>query len=161
MKRCLLLTILFILFLSCEDNTPRLTIPYAPVNFTVDLNSYDYSLRESLSFKIFTETERRFDSDRFGYAGLLVVADVTGSTIYAYDLCCPYEDNRNIKVEPTGDGKAICYECKSVFDIMRGHSGLGFGTPVSGPSEEPLQSYLVYSSRPGVYEVVNSAVKNK
>ncbi|MDD2931948.1 MAG: hypothetical protein PHO39_09805, partial [Fermentimonas sp.] len=93
MKRCLLLTILFILFLSCEDNTPRLTIPYAPVNFTVDLNSYDYSLRESLSFKIFTETERRFDSDRFGYSGLLIVADVTGSTIYAYDLCCPYEDN--------------------------------------------------------------------
>lgn len=152
-------SIAFLFLLSCVDNTPRFTIPFAPVNFTIDLNAYDHSLREGMSYKIFTDP--RLSTDRLGYAGLLAVTDVTGSNVFVYDLCCPYEDNRNVRIIPRGDGKAECPGCNSVFVTIYGQSGLGFGTPEKGPSEEPLQSYQVYSSRPGVYEVVNSAGKNK
>ncbi|MDD4778007.1 MAG: hypothetical protein PHV53_06925 [Fermentimonas sp.] len=157
MKRYFLIAFLFLF--SCVDNSPRLTIPFAPVKFTIDLNAFDHSLREGLSYKIFTEP--RLSTDRLGYAGLLAVTDATGSNIYVYDLCCPYEDDRNIRITPRGDGKAECPGCNSVFITMYGQSGLGFGTPERGPSKEPLQSYHVYSSRPGVYEVINTYRGNK
>lgn len=153
MKRYLAVTIIFLFILSCLDDTPLLTIPFAPVNFTIDLGGQDYSLKVGMSYKIFTEP--RVDSDRLGYAGLLIVADVTGSTVFAYDLCCPYEDNRNIRVVPLGDGKVKCPVCNSVFITMFGYSGFGFGTPEKGPSKEPLQSYRVIQSNRGVYSIVN------
>lgn len=148
------LAISFLFLLSCADNTPPLSIPYAPVRFTIDVNAYDHTLREGMSYKTFTEP--RLSTDRLGYAGLLAVTDASGSNVYVYDLCCPYEDDRNIRIIPLRDGKAECPVCNSVFVTMYGNFGLGLGTPEKGPSKEPLQSYQVYSSRPGVYEVVNS-----
>ncbi len=153
MKRFLLIITLFIFIVTCEDDSPRMTIPYAPVNFTVDLNGYDYTLKEAMSYKIFTEP--RLGTDRLGYAGLLVVGDATGSTIYAYDLCCPYEDDKNIRVTPRLDGKAQCPECNSLFITMFGYSGFGLGTSEEGPSTEPLQSYRVISLQPDVYRITN------
>lgn len=153
MKRFLSATFLFILILSCVDDTPRLTIPYAPVNFTVEPEGQDYTLREGMSYKVFTEPRR--DTDRLGYAGLLVVADATGRNLFAYDLCCPYEDKKNIRVIPRADGKAECPGCNSVFVTMFGYSGFGFGTPEKGPSKEPLQSYRVISLQPDVYQITN------
>lgn len=153
MKRFLSAVFLLILFSSCEDVTPRLTVPYAPVNFIIELEGQDFSLREGLSYKIFTEPRR--DTDRIGYAGLLIVSDAIGSSIYAYDLCCPYEDDRNIRVIPRADGKAECPVCNSVFVTMFGNSGLGFGTPEKGPSKESLQSYPVTYYQQNVYRITN------
>lgn len=145
-------------FTGCTDETDEFTIPFAPVNFTIDLRSYDHILNNALSYKIFTEKDRRVDSDRFGYAGLLVVTDATGNGIYAYDLCCPYEDDKHIRVEPRDDGKAKCPECGSVFVTMYGNTSgdimSGFGTPERGPATEALQSYRVMRQN-GVYRITN------
>lgn len=153
MTRFLSAILLFILIISCADDTPRLTIPYAPVNFIFEPEGQDFSLREGLSFKVFTEPRR--ETDRIGYAGLLIVSDATGTVFYAYDLCCPYEDDRNIRVIPGTDGKAECPVCNSVYVTMFGDSGLGFGTPEKGPSKEPLQSYMVSFYQQNVYRISN------
>ena len=137
-------------FAACVDETDRSTIPFAPVNFTVDLLGYDHILNNALSYKVFTEKDRRVDSDRFGFAGLLVVADVTGNALFAYDLCCPYEDSKIIKVEPRSDGKAECPECGSIFRTI-----FGLGTPESGPATEPLQIYRVLPLQEGAYQLTN------
>src|SRR5690554_1398922 len=115
-----ILTTIFLL-LSCEGEIPRNNVPNATVNFRLQLNSYDDILNNNLAYKIFTEKDRRASTDRFGYSGLLVVTGRSVSEIYAYDLCCPYEGNKNIKITPRSDGKAECEECGSLFVTIYGN----------------------------------------
>lgn len=135
---------------SCMDETQHLTVPYAPVSFRIDMDGTDFLLKTPLSNKIFLEKDKRISSDRLGFAGLLVVSDATGNTLFAYDLCCPYEDSKVIKVIPKDDGSAICSQCKSVFVTM-----YGLGSVVSGPATESLQRYTVIPLQYGRYNIVN------
>ena len=145
-----LFVIVLFLSLSCEDDLPWQTIPYAPVNFTIDLNGIDHELKVPLGYQVFDEKDRKRDSDLFGFSGLLIVSDATGSQLYAFDLCCPHEDRRDTKVVPRDDGKAKCPACGSVFVTM-----FGLGNPESGPSVEPLQRYIASSPQAGIYRVVH------
>jgi hypothetical protein len=145
--------IIFLLLLiaaSCADESPRFTIPVAPVNLRIDVNGYDYELKTPLSYKIFTENMRRSESDRFGFAGVFLVSDANGSSIFAYDLCCPYEDKRDVTVVPRADGKARCSSCGSIFVTM-----YGLGSVESGVATEPLQSYKVVPLQQGSYRILN------
>lgn len=144
------LLLLLLLCTACVDEAEEFTIPIAPVNFEMHLASFDVELRNALAYKIFTEEARRRDTDRFGYAGLLVVADMTGNTLYAYDLCCPYEDNKSISVVPGGNGKAECPSCGSVFVTMHGQ-----GNVVKGPARQPLQRYRVIPTYQDTYRISN------
>lgn len=146
----IVLLLLLLLCTACLDETERFTIPFAPVYFEVQLTSYDVELRNPMSFKVFTDAERRRDTDRFGYAGLLVVADMTGNALYAYDLCCPYEDNKSIRVVHGGNGKAECPSCGSVFVTMYGR-----GNVVEGPASQSLQSYRVIPLYQDTYRISN------
>lgn len=147
-KKVILLVLLLFIVCACGNEVPRNTIPYAQVNFRIDINGLDYELKEPLAYKIFTEG--RIASDKIGYGGLLIVSDLTGNSLFAYDLCCPYEDNKDIKVKPQSDGTAKCQTCGSVFSTL-----YGLGTPESGPSEEPLQRYNVVHQQYGVFQVFN------
>ena len=156
MKRVgIILLIIFLMVISCGEDTSRQTVPFASVNFRVDLNGYDPVLNSPHSYKIFTEEERRLPSDRFGYAGVLVVSDATG-ILYAFDLCCPHEDSKRVVVAPGYEGnggyngKVKCASCGSVFVTM-----FGLGNVESGPSKEPLQQYNVIPLQDGSYRVVN------
>lgn len=139
-----------LLFIGCTDESPRQTIPYAPVNVQIDLNGLDYTLRNPLSYKVFTEKDRRTDEERFGYSGVLVVSDAAGAALYAYDLCCPHEKKREVRVVPEDNGTATCPTCGTVFVTL-----YGLGTPEKGPASRPLQCYRVISTAPGVYRVIN------
>lgn len=134
---------------SCVEDSIRNTIPYAPVNFTIDLNGMDYELRNSLSYRVYGSDDRRVESDRMGYAGLLVVTGADG-TIYAYDSCCPHEDSKQVSVHSEEDGTASCPLCRSQYVTI-----YGLGSPLSGPSTEPLQHYRVIPHQEGVYLIVN------
>lgn len=149
-RRMLFATVLSLFLTTCVDESEKLTIPFAAVSFEVHRGSYDVELRNPLAHKIFTDPDRRLVTDRFGYAGLLVVADITGQTLFAYDLCCPYEDSKNIKVLPGNDGKAECPSCGSVFVTMYGQ-----GSVVSGPAKQSLQRYQVIPVYQDVYRIVN------
>lgn len=133
---------------SCVDEAPRFTIPYARVFFQIDVNGLDSDLT-FFSHKTFTHG--RTVGEQTGYGGLLIFR-TTGGGILAYDLCCPHEDDREIKVRPSDNGKAVCPKCGTVFVTM-----YGLGTPESGPAAEPLQSYAVRRNfqREGVFVVTN------
>lgn len=152
-KRPILLLILLFM-LACGDETPRQTIPFAQVYFRVDPVSYDVELKIPNSYKIFTEANRRLVSDRFGFAGVLVVTDAKGS-LHAFDICCPFENKKTVVVSPEYDGhgyegKVKCPSCGSVFVTM-----FGLGNCESGPSVEYLQRYNVTPLSDGSYRVTN------
>lgn len=148
------LSIIILIVVSCGDEAPRQTVPFAPVNFSVELNGYDSELKNELSYKIFTEEERRLATDRFGYGGVLVVSDANGG-LHAFDLSCPHEDSRQVVVSPGYDGKGYngkvkCSSCGSVYVTM-----FGLGNVESGPAAESLQKYNVIQLQDGSYRVTN------
>lgn len=144
-----------LLFSSCGDESPQQTIPYARVSFRIELDGYDNILKNPLSYKVFTEKDRRFQSDSFGIGGILVVSDA-GGALHAFDLCCPHEHDRTILVDAEYEGRGIyngkvkCPSCGSVFVTM-----FGLGSVESGPSAQPLQRYVVHPLSDGNYRVVN------
>lgn len=134
--------------LSCVDEAPPFTVPYAPVFFKLELNGLDSDLA---FFDYKTFSQGRTIGERTGYGGLLVFRTHEGN-IFAYDLCCPHEDDKNTRVQPTDNGKALCPGCGSVFVTM-----YGLGSVESGPSSESLQHYTVskYANRDGVLIITN------
>ncbi len=148
------LIIFLVVSVSCGDEAPRQTVPYALVNFRVDPDGADHILKNYLTYKIFTKSEAHSSTDRFGYAGVLVVTDANGG-LHAFDLCCPHEDNKQIIINPDYEekgynGKVKCTSCGSVFVTM-----FGIGNVESGPSTEPLQRYNVILLQDGSYRVIN------
>ena len=132
--KALLLFTLLLWMVSCVEEAPRFTVPYARVFFRVDLNGLDYDLTP-FSYKIYLQGRRAGEAT--GYGGLLLFRRAE-DLLFAYDLCCPHEDDRTVKVSPTSDGKAVCPKCGSVFVTIH-----GLGSVESGPSTEPLQLYQV------------------
>jgi hypothetical protein len=108
----------------------------------LNLTSTYPTFKNSTNQYLFFET-KRFETDRIGFGGILVCSgigfDDYGNTLYyAFDMACPYEVKRDIRVYPAENelGKVACEECGSVYDV-----GFGFGIPTSGPSKEALKRY--------------------
>ena len=140
---CFLFPILF--SLSCGKEELRQTIPFASVNFTINLNGLDHSLRTPLSYKTFIQA--RLQTDRVGFGGLLIVSGFNGE-IFAFDLACPCERRRDVLVTPNADGTAVCATCHSVFI-----TSFGLGTVISGNAPASLQVYNVFPQGEGVFIV--------
>ncbi|WP_255495137.1 hypothetical protein [Dysgonomonas sp. 521] len=138
--------------LSCSKDESLNTVPAEPVHFEVSLiKSPDKNLRTPNNSETFTQP--RLSTDRVGYSGLLVICSavpITSTTyqLYAYDLCCPNEKRRDIRVAAQGDGTAKCPQCGSVFEIFN-----GVGNVKSGPSKDGLQIYYAqfYNTGDGVF----------
>jgi len=146
MKRLLFLLLLTIITFSCEKNYYN-KIPYAQVYLELKLENLDYELNTNLAYKVFTQ--KRFELDRLGVGGILVINGMGENpvNIYAYDLVCPVEATRSIRVVPDNLSsskspvptaiQATCPECGAVFNIANGN-----GTPQSG-TKYYLKSYKV------------------
>ena len=155
--------ILLLFFFSCEEKIPRTNVPNAPVNLRLQLHSYDDILKNHFAYKIFTEKDRRTSTDKFGYSGLLVVTGGDINQIYAYDLCCPYEGDKNILITPKSNGKAECEKCGSVFitiygSFIPGLGMVGLGSAEDGPAASEglsLRSYSVIPIQQEEYIIVN------
>lgn len=81
-----------------------------------------------------------------GYGGLLIIHSLLQNGVYyAYDLSCPHERKRAVKVFVNEQYEAECPECKSRFSIQYGD-----GSPVAPPAQTPLRRYNVQSSSQGV-----------
>lgn len=136
----LLIAFLVILFSGCGKEDDQNALP-GYVNFTVNVNLQDRELAIPANFKQFTQP--RLGGESVGYSGLLLVCSavpVDGTSyfyLYAYDLCCRYENRQDIRVVPQTDGlTAKCPHCGSVYNIFN-----GVGNVASGPSENNLQRY--------------------
>lgn len=128
MKKICILLLLTCFALSCDEEYVS-NIPYAPVNLELKLLSLDADLIPMLAYKTFTK--KRNETDRIGYGGILVVNGIGSGTrnLYAYDMACPVEGNRNIKITPNDIGEAHCERCGAKFSISN-----GLGSPISGTS---------------------------
>lgn len=100
------------------------------------------------------------DRDATGFGGVLLTQGIDpfsgGETgPLAYDLSCPVEGRRDIKVGIRGEGfDAVCPVCGSRFDVVT-----GAGAPVSGPAAENprvgLRRYVCQPTASGGYIITN------
>ncbi len=140
MKR-IIVCLIAVLALSCGKVNVS-NIPYAPVFLELDLTFKDKDLVGALNYKEFTTANGQIYGTRLGYGGVLVVCGFNASGVqtqyHAYDLCCPYEANQNIKVKADNTGWAQCPQCGTKYEIA-----YGTGTPADGPSEYALTRFVV------------------
>ena len=79
-------------------------------------------------------------SDMTGFGGVLVYHGLGG--IAAYDLACPYEMKRTVRIEVAEDGiKAVCPQCGSEFGIFE-----NAGAVLKGPATQGLKIYQTYQN---------------
>jgi len=135
---------MFIAF-SCEKEYT--TVPNYEIRLELNLATLDYELNTNLAYKIITQP--RTALDKLGFGGVLLINGFGQSTtnIYVYDLACPVEVMRNIRVVPDNMSSAsssvataitaTCPKCGAVFNIAT-----GTGAPQSG-SKHYLRSYRV------------------
>ena len=89
----------------------------------------------------------RKETDRFGYAGVVVYIDGFG-TYSAYDMACPHCVKQDTPVEIDGM-LATCPICGEEYDLCT-----GYATPQKGISNEALRRYDLIVSN-GVITIRN------
>jgi len=151
MKRILFFLLFTGIAFSCQKEYYT-SIPDYPVNLELSLNGSDYNLNANLAYKVFTQP--RLEKDRLGFGGILVInrlsTDGNPVNLNAYDLACPVEVQRNVRVVPDKTGvTAICPKCGAVFWIAD-----GTGAPKSG-TKYYLKSYRIVDNGNGIYTVIN------
>ena len=128
----------FIAFVSCE-NKYKSPIPDVPVEIGLNMLSYNPTFGSVINDTLIFTYPRQFHPFAVGYGGVLIVVgyDENLSTRYfAYDLACPYEVDRKVRVYPNEEGYAVCRKCGSEFYITD-----GWGRVSKGPSKFPLKRY--------------------
>lgn len=133
-------SVIFILLLgvclsSCDKINEESPVPKYTVSFSIDYRIYAPILdTQGGYYTIIKPTEY---GQYLGYSGLLIFHGFD-DRFYAFDLCCPYECEREIRIVPEATGRATCPECGSEYDI-----GFGTGRPTKGPSTKFLRRYNV------------------
>ena len=138
MKKMTVISILFfsIFLLNC-CNANRTSIP----DIYVRLEFYLTSAPELYGFNGFKEfVVSQHTSQYLGYGGILVFHTVEDK-FCAFDMSCPYEVKRDVRVHCDNAGIARCDSCKSEFYV-----GDGFAFPINSNSKTkfPLKRYSVY-----------------
>lgn len=133
------LSILLLLCFGCESEYFS-RIPNSTVVWECDINLTDIKLNPIYGYQTYTSTS--IVGRALGYGGLLVFHG--NDAFYAYDLACPYEVSRTVRVSVFNTLQAKCEKCQSVFSIYD-----GTGAPVSGPAQKEgyyLRRYTVSQS---------------
>jgi nitrite reductase/ring-hydroxylating ferredoxin subunit len=137
MKKFSSLLFLFV-FMSCIETT-KTNIPDSYVNIQINLLNNVAFMNGINSYIIYDSSSPTVSG--FGYGGVLLYHSVDESNPYvAFDLCCPYEVNKSIKVTPNSPqiGTAKCPKCGSTFSLA-----IGDGQVVTGPAKYGLRNYKV------------------
>lgn len=134
----------------CISEPENSNIPNSRVNFYIDtsISGVDNHLAEGLlgNTKIYTQTDpsKLSPNGSYGYSGVVVVR-AYDNNLYAFDICCTYEVDKNIALED--DGFFLkCPKCGSVFEI-----GNGTGYVNSGPAAHRLKKY--YTTQNSIQKV--------
>ncbi len=144
--------ILFFIFATFAcDREEFSEIPYAQVFYDLSNEDMDHLL---ISPSFISITQPRYQTDKIGYGGLLVVhgIDIGPSfSYYAYDLSCPNEAKKNIRIKPDESGiTATCSTCGAKFNIAN-----GIGSPENNVTRYNLTRYNVIKLITGQYRVIN------
>lgn len=95
-------------------------------------------------------TQPAREYDKIGFGGLLVINSfleegLSGNTFFAYDLACPLEREREVRLFVNDRLEAECPICHSRFSIL-----YGGGNPVGGKARAPLTRYAVLREPSGL-----------
>jgi len=157
MKRILLILVFISVAFSCEKELYT-TIPNFEVNIEIWLSTKDSELNTNLAYKCITQP--RSALEKIGFGGVLIINGMGENLInlYAYDLACPVEEQRNVRVVPDNISSssstvqtaitATCPKCGAVFNIATGN-----GSPKSG-TKYYLRNYKV-AANGSFYTVYN------
>ena len=151
----------FLLFLlalcACDTHTTyRSSVPSYPVNIRINtyegtyvhfVHIYTYLIVDEKGYHFNGQTMPRKETDRFGYAGVVVYIDGNGN-YSAYDMACPNCVSQKDPVKVDGM-LAICPLCGEAYDL-----GSGYATPQKGISNEALRRYDLIVSN-GVITIRN------
>lgn len=157
-----ILSIFFLLPLSSCDKVDDDRIPPYPVyiQFQTQADWTVHGVSGACDFKYFIK-EDRTPSDfpwtaltETGFGGILLVSDIHGAP-HAFDLACPVEAQRDIRVTVDTDlQKARCPKCHSVYDIFT-----NYGLPVEGQAlrdNYALRHYNTGSGYQGQYLIITN-----
>lgn len=142
-------------------------IPVFNVNLQIDNEALwvTYGVHSFGESRRFIRTEQLREPANFpfkattytGFGGILLISGYNYGDYnmpLAYDLACPVELNRNVRVAvDAATFEAVCPQCKSHFNVTEGQ-----GRPVSGPALEQnyaLRTYRVVRGSMGGYTVLN------
>lgn len=143
---------------SCEEVDDD-RIPYMPVYIDLGIPAYwqSYGVHYLGDYKRFIK-EDRVPSDfhynlttETGFGGVLLVTAIDNIPL-AYDLACPVEIKRNVRVNFNPETRrAVCPKCHSEFDVCE----FG-GSPVSGEAKDRKWALRRYQAIPveGGYKIV-------
>lgn len=123
-------------------------IPYAPVRipFSTQAEWEYYGVTGALDWQRFIReqgipanypyTELTYT----GFGGVLLCGDIHGNPV-AYDLSCPVERSRDVRVEVDNEqANAYCPKCGSVYAVFNNN-----GAPLSGPATQKGYGLTRYS----------------
>lgn len=134
-------------------------IPAAPVSIVfTNVGVWDkYGVAGALDTRRFIKEERvpagfpYLESTYTGFGGVLLAADLMGNPV-AYDLSCPVECRRDVRVAMVpGELYAECPVCHSTYSVFE-----NYGYPLSGIAAERgygLQRYNVHPSGADYYVI--------
>ncbi len=134
--------LLLVLSVACS-NPYQSPIPDVPVEISLNMLSYDPTFGGVIDDTLVFVHPRAYPPFHVGYGGVLVVVGLdTESTFntrfFSYDLSCPYEAKRDVRVYtiPDNPGHVRCRECGSEFYVRD-----GWGRVSKGPSKYGLKRY--------------------
>lgn len=138
--KILILTSIILFFYGCIPEPENTNIPNARVSFYLDvsISGVDNHLADGFlgNSSIYTKynPSQLSPNGSYGYSGVVVVR-AYDNNIYAFDICCTYEADREIALED--DGFFLkCPQCGSSFEI-----GNGTGYVNKGPATQRLKKY--------------------
>lgn len=123
---------------SCDSNYTS-SIPNSPVDIEMNLLTRYATFISPNMGVTFEKIEVEYKVYYVGYGGVLVYRDLYNN-VHAFDLSCPVEAKRNVKV--VLDGIYLnCPTCGEAYDIST-----GIGNPTKRISYKPLKSYKVMAN---------------
>ena len=153
MKRLLLIIAVMLTGLAGCKHLDTDRIPPAPVrlafNTVADWNTY--GVPGALGHRRYIKSERIPGNfpytalSQTGFGGVLIVGDIMGAP-RAYDLACPVEVNRNVRIEiDTQENVAYCPKCGSRYSVFN-----NYGSPISGEARKLKRGLRRFNVGPGM-----------
>lgn len=130
-----LLVVCCLLVLSaCENKTNP--VPDYPVHLDLDIPAMYPHFVPDNGFQTLVFTQKRYDYELIGYAGVLVWVGMDGR-YYAADLCCSRCIDQKQPVAPDGIF-AVCPVCGEHYDLS-----YGLANPTKGIARQTLRRFSV------------------
>lgn len=153
-KISFVILLVLIVCVSCNEDGVKHYISNPGARFNIDLNpsgvdnalmnggavgcyvdnsiysDYKKSVSSSKNVIVFSTPRSGSHYEVYGYSGVLIYNTGlstlgTNQSLVAYDLCCPVDDRKDIRIIPIDGYRAKCLVCESEYSLFDGIPTLG------------------------------------